>query len=106
MRDYACGGHSYDGHTGIDSIVRSFREVRIGVPVFAALDGRVLSVQRALGGDFKLRLERDQLRQPRQALSDVISRTSVKPSETRTCSVTPSDGRRAGPTVASAAVTG
>ena len=50
--DYACGRHSYDGHTGIDTIVRSFREVRIGVPVFAAFDGRVLSVQRALGGDF------------------------------------------------------
>ncbi|NUT55850.1 MAG: M23 family metallopeptidase [Thermoleophilia bacterium] len=52
VRDYACGGQSYDGHTGIDSIVRSFREVQIGVPVFAALDGRVLSVQQAVGGDF------------------------------------------------------
>ena len=52
MRDYACGGQSYDGHTGIDSIIRSFREVRIGVPVFAALDGRVLSVQQGVGGDF------------------------------------------------------
>jgi murein DD-endopeptidase MepM/ murein hydrolase activator NlpD len=52
VRDFACGGHSYDGHTGIDSIVRSFREVRIGVPVFAALDGRVRSIQRALGGDY------------------------------------------------------
>ena len=45
VKDFGCGGHSYDGHTGIDSIIRSFREVRIGVPVFAALDGRVLSVQ-------------------------------------------------------------
>lgn len=52
VRDYACGSHSYDGHSGIDSIVRSFREVKIGVPVFAALDGRVLNVQHALGGDF------------------------------------------------------
>ena len=52
VRDYACGGQSYDGHTGIDSIIRSFREVRIGVPVFAALDGRVLSVQQGVGGDF------------------------------------------------------
>ena len=51
VRDYACGGHSYDGHTGIDSMIRSFREVRIGVPVFAALDGRVLSVQQGVGGD-------------------------------------------------------
>ena len=52
VRDYACGAQTYDGHTGIDSIIRSFREVRIGVPVFAALDGRVLSVQQGVGGDF------------------------------------------------------
>lgn len=52
VRDWSCGSHSYDGHTGQDSIVRSFREVRIGVPVFAALDGRVRSVQHAVGGDF------------------------------------------------------
>jgi len=52
VRDYDCGSHSYDGHTGIDSMVRSFREVQIGVPVFAALDGLVLSVQQGVGGDF------------------------------------------------------
>ena len=52
IRDWACGSHSYDGHSGQDSIVRSFREVKIGVPVFAALDGRVVSVQQAVGGDF------------------------------------------------------
>ena len=45
VRDWACGGHSYDGHTGQDSIIRSFREQAIGVPVFAARDGTVLSVQ-------------------------------------------------------------
>jgi hypothetical protein len=49
--DFACGGHTYDGHSGQDSGIRSFREVRIGVPVFAALDGRVLSVQYGIGGD-------------------------------------------------------
>jgi murein DD-endopeptidase MepM/ murein hydrolase activator NlpD len=52
VRDWACGSHSYDGHTGQDSMIRSFREVRIGVPVFAALDGRVLSVQYGEGWDF------------------------------------------------------
>ena len=52
VRDYTCAGQSYDGHTGIDSIIRSFREVTVGVPVFAALDGRVFSVQQAVGGDF------------------------------------------------------
>jgi len=52
VRDYECGGQSYDGHTGIDSMIRSFREVQIGVQVFAALDGRVFSVQQGVGGDF------------------------------------------------------
>jgi hypothetical protein len=45
IRDYMCGTQTYDGHTGIDSEVRSFKEMDIGVPVFAALDGRVISVQ-------------------------------------------------------------
>ena len=45
LRDYACGAQTYDGHTGTDSDLRSFREMDIGVPVFAALDGRVISVQ-------------------------------------------------------------
>jgi murein DD-endopeptidase MepM/ murein hydrolase activator NlpD len=45
LRDFACGTQTYDGHTGIDTTIRSFREMDIGVPVFAALDGRVLSVQ-------------------------------------------------------------
>jgi Peptidase family M23 len=46
VRDWNCGSQSYDGHTGIDSDVRSFREQRIGVPVFAAFDGIVLQTQR------------------------------------------------------------
>jgi hypothetical protein len=45
VRDYACGTQTYDGHTGTDTDIRSFREMDIGVPVFAALDGRVISVQ-------------------------------------------------------------
>lgn len=45
LRDYACGTQTYDGHTGTDSDIRSFREMDVGVPVFAALDGRVISVQ-------------------------------------------------------------
>jgi hypothetical protein len=51
IRDFACSSDTYDGHTGQDTGIRSFREVAIGVPVFAALDGRVLSVQFAEGGD-------------------------------------------------------
>lgn len=45
VRDYACGSQTYDGHNGLDSDIRSFREMDIGVPVFAALDGKVISVQ-------------------------------------------------------------
>ena len=45
LRDYACGTQTYDGHTGTDTNIRSFREMDIGVPIFAALDGRVISVQ-------------------------------------------------------------
>jgi hypothetical protein len=44
VRDFACGIQTYDGHTGQDSDLRSFREMDIGVPVFAALDGRVIQV--------------------------------------------------------------
>jgi hypothetical protein len=43
--DWSCGHQTYDTHTGEDSIIRSFREQAIGVPVFAALDGRVTEVQ-------------------------------------------------------------
>lgn len=42
--DWSCGTQTYDGHTGEDSIIRSFREKRIGVPVFAAVDGIVIDV--------------------------------------------------------------
>ena len=52
MKDFGCGDHTYDGHTGNDCDIRSFREVKIGVPVYAALDGRVLSIQHGVGGDF------------------------------------------------------
>ncbi len=45
IRDPWCGGRTYDGHTGEDVVIRSFREQRIGVPVFAALDGQVREVQ-------------------------------------------------------------
>jgi hypothetical protein len=42
--DWNCGHQTYDGHTGEDSVIRSFREKRIGVPVFAAIDGTVVEV--------------------------------------------------------------
>jgi murein DD-endopeptidase MepM/ murein hydrolase activator NlpD len=45
LRDPWCGARTYDGHTGEDVVIRSFREQRLGVPVFAALDGRVKQVQ-------------------------------------------------------------
>jgi Peptidase family M23 len=48
IEDWACGGQTYDGHTGADTIIRSFAEKTIGVPVFAALDGVVSAVQDGL----------------------------------------------------------
>ncbi len=40
-----CGHRTYDTHSGTDVVVRSFREVKIGVPVFSATDGTVSEVQ-------------------------------------------------------------
>lgn len=45
IRDPWCGTRTYDTHTGEDVTIRSFREQKIGVPVFAAIDGRVAQVQ-------------------------------------------------------------
>ena len=42
IRDWDCSGYTYDGHQGHDSLIRSFREQAIGVPVFAARDGVVV----------------------------------------------------------------
>jgi murein DD-endopeptidase len=46
--DWSCGTQTYDGHTGEDSIIRSFREERIGVPIFAVVDGTVIDVSDGL----------------------------------------------------------
>jgi hypothetical protein len=42
IRDWDCSDYTYDGHSGHDSLIRSFREQAIGVPVFAALGGVVV----------------------------------------------------------------
>ena len=42
IRDWNCGGYTYDGHNGIDTGIRGgFAGQAIGVPVFAILDGTV-----------------------------------------------------------------
>jgi len=41
--DYACTNHTYDGHNGHDSDLRSFDEQTIGVPVFAVAEGTVVA---------------------------------------------------------------
>ncbi len=41
IQDWDCSGYTYDGHRGHDSLIRSFREQAVGVPVFAALGGTV-----------------------------------------------------------------
>lgn len=43
-RDFRCLDYTFDGHTGHDPYIRSFREQEIGVPVFAPLDGTILAV--------------------------------------------------------------
>jgi murein DD-endopeptidase MepM/ murein hydrolase activator NlpD len=42
FNDFDCTEFAYDGHQGHDSLVRSFVEKRIGVPIFAALPGTVV----------------------------------------------------------------
>jgi murein DD-endopeptidase MepM/ murein hydrolase activator NlpD len=42
FQDWDCSEYTYDGHTGHDSLIRTFREQEIGVPVFAARDGMVV----------------------------------------------------------------
>lgn len=42
VRDWDCSDYTYDGHQGHDSVIRTFREQAIGVPVFAALGGTVI----------------------------------------------------------------
>jgi Peptidase family M23 len=40
-----CGHRTYDTHSGVDVVVRSFREVKIGVPIFSLTDGTITEVQ-------------------------------------------------------------
>jgi len=42
VRDWDCSDYTYDGHQGHDSVIRSFREQAIGVPIFAARGGVVV----------------------------------------------------------------
>ena len=44
LRDWDCSEYTYDGHQGHDSLLRSFREQAIGVPVFAVAPGVVVAV--------------------------------------------------------------
>jgi murein DD-endopeptidase MepM/ murein hydrolase activator NlpD len=46
--DWNCTGFTYDGHKGLDAVIRSFGEQMIGVPILAALDGVVLSARDGL----------------------------------------------------------
>ena len=44
-RDYACGRLSYDGHHGTDFRLLDIPQMKAGVPVVAAADGRVVAVR-------------------------------------------------------------
>jgi sRNA-binding regulator protein Hfq len=41
--DFDCTDRTYSGHRGHDATIVGFREQQIGVPIFAALDGRVVA---------------------------------------------------------------
>lgn len=41
--DYQCGGVTYDGHDATDTGIADFEAQSIGVPIYAAMDGFVLS---------------------------------------------------------------
>jgi hypothetical protein len=43
IRDFECTDHTYNGHDGHDSGLRSFSEQEIGVPVYAVADGVVVA---------------------------------------------------------------
>jgi hypothetical protein len=40
-----CGHRTYDTHSGVDVVVRSFREVKIGIPIFTLTDGTIIEAQ-------------------------------------------------------------
>jgi hypothetical protein len=40
-----CTHRTYDTHSGVDVAVRSFREVKIGIPIFSVSDGTIAEVQ-------------------------------------------------------------
>ena len=44
VRDWACGGKTYDGHRGLDILLRNFRVQDEGVPAVAAADGVVTRI--------------------------------------------------------------
>jgi Peptidase family M23 len=45
VRDYSCGGRSYDGHDGTDIRIRNLEIQRQGVEVLAAAPGRVIGAR-------------------------------------------------------------
>ena len=45
VRDWGCDEWSYNGHDASDTSLHTFGEQFVGVPVFAALDGRVLATE-------------------------------------------------------------
>ena len=47
-RDWSCGFKSYDGHGGVDILLRNFRVQDLGVPVIAAAGGTVIGTSDGL----------------------------------------------------------
>lgn len=118
VRDWDCSDYTYDGHQGHDSLIRTFREQLIGVPVFAVRDGMVVDTHdgepdmntepiptnRAnyVVVDHGYRYEwkvngRVVRRVTSAALTDLLPAGTAKGKDKVSCKVTPSDGRKSGP---------
>jgi hypothetical protein len=48
VRDWACGGKTYDGHKGVDILLRNFKVQDEGVPAVAAAEGVVTGISDGL----------------------------------------------------------
>lgn len=62
VRDYACGGATYDGHNGTDFRLQSAAQSADGVAVVAAADGRVKGTRDGMADIFAGEVGKDALR--------------------------------------------
>ncbi len=61
-RDFTCGNATYDGHKGTDIAIAGVREMRKGVPVVAAADGKVVGTRNGERDEYLKRVGKDAVR--------------------------------------------